>query len=119
MKAIKTFDLNAVCEELENIEVQLSKINKCLILDGAYGYQCSEEGILNNVGITEPTNSEFDACRAGIEAALQSVNQVMKNLDIEFEIVEVDLVDYIGWMMIVKGQTPKMVAKQIKKQFGK
>jgi hypothetical protein len=117
MKAIKTFDLNAVCEELENIEVQLPTIKKCLILDGAYGYQCAEEGILNNVGITKPTDDEYTACRAGVEAALQAVNQVMKNLDIKFEIVEVDLVDYIGWMMIVKGQTPKLVAKQIKKQF--
>jgi hypothetical protein len=38
----------------------------------------------------------------------------MKSLGIEFEIVEVDLVDTTGWMMVTKGATPKLLVKQLK-----
>jgi hypothetical protein len=38
----------------------------------------------------------------------------MKNLGVDFEIVEVDLVEYTAWMMVAKGQTPKLLIKQLK-----
>ena len=112
MKPLKTFDLEAVCQELPVAEIK--KINKLLILDGAYDFQSAVEGILDNAGFNDATQDECQACEAGIVAALQSVNKVMKSLGIEFEIVEVDLVDTTGWMMVTKGATPKLLVKQLK-----
>jgi hypothetical protein len=112
MKPLKTFDLEAVCQELPDAKIK--KINKSLILDGAYGFQSAVEGILFDEEFIDATQSEYQACEAGIVNALQSVNKVMKNLGIEFEIVEVDLADTMGWMMVAKGMTPKLLAKKLK-----
>ncbi len=112
MKPLKTFDLEAVCQELPVTDIK--KINKSLILDGAYGFQSAVEGILEHAGFLETTDDECQACEAGIVAALQSVNKALKNLGIEFEIVEVDLADTMGWMMVAKGITPTSMVKQLK-----
>ena len=112
MKALKFFDLEEVCQEVSVPAAK--KLNKSLILDGAYGCQHAIEGILENAKLDSNEEDLWQACEAGIVATLQSVNAVMKNLGINFEIVEVDLVEYTAWMMVVKGQTPKLLIKQLK-----
>ena len=113
MKALKFFDLEEVCQELPDAEIK--KINKSLILDGAHGYQHAIEGILVNAELDTDNDDLWQACEAGIVATLQSVNTVMKNLGIKFEIVEVDLVEFTAWMMVIKDQTPKLLIKQLKR----
>ena len=112
MKALKFFDLEEVCQEVSGPAVK--KLNKSFILDGAYSCQHAIEGILENAKLDSNDEDLWQACEAGIVATLQSVNAVMKNLGIDFEIVEVDLVEYTAWMMVVKGQTPKLLIKQLK-----
>ena len=112
MKALKFFDLEEVCQEVSDKEAK--KLNRSLVLDGAYGCQHAIEGILENAKLDSDNEDLWEACNAGIVAALQSVNSVMKNLGVDFEIVEVDLVEYTAWMMVAKGQTPKLLIKQLK-----
>jgi hypothetical protein len=113
MKALRVFDLEEVCQEVSGPPVK--KLDKSFILDGAYGFQHAIEGILENAELDSDNEDLWQACEAGIVATLQSVNAVMKNLGIDFEIVEVDLVEYTAWMMVAKGQTPKLLIKQLKK----
>jgi len=43
------------------------------------------------------------------------VNATLRRMNVDYEIVEVDLVESTGFMLVAKGATVKQVAKNIKK----
>lgn len=112
---VRDLDVNDLFDEMDSLDCPIDLINERLVLDGAFGYQHAAEGILTAAEFTDITDSEYEACERGIEATVRSINQVFKNLNINMEIVEVDLAEQMGWMLVEQGAKPKQVAKNIKK----
>jgi hypothetical protein len=112
---LRNLDINDVFEEMDELDCPIDMITERLILDGAYGYQSATEGILNHEKFYDITDDEYQACDAGIQAAMRAVNATLLRMNVDYEIVEVDLADSMGFMLVAKGATPKQVAKNIKK----
>ena len=112
---LRTLDINELFEEMDELDCPIDMINERLILDGAYGYQYAAEGILTKADFYDISGDEYEACDAGIRAALKAVNAVFKRMNLDYEIVDVDLADAMGWMLIAKDATPKQIAKNIRK----
>jgi len=115
MKELRELDINAVFEQMDDLDAPIDMINDQLILDGAQGHMFAFEGLLEHAGFTNVTDDEHEAARVGAVGALQSMNEVFRTLGIKLEIVEVDMVDFTCWMLVQEGAEPKQVAKQIKK----
>ena len=112
---LRSLDVNEMFEVMDELDCPIDMINERLILDGAYGYQYATEGILNHAEFYDVTDDEFQACDAGIQAAMKAVNAVLRRMNVDCEIVEVDLADSMGFMLVAKDATAKQVAKNIKK----
>jgi hypothetical protein len=112
---LRSLDINEMFEEMDELDCPIDMINERLILDGAYGYQSATEGILNHENFYNITEDEYQACDAGIQAAMKAVNATLCRMNVDYEIVEVDLAESMGFMLVAKGATPKQIAKNIKK----
>ena len=112
---LRTLDVNDMFEEMDELDCPIDMINERLILDGAYGYQYAAEGILNKADFYDISQDEYEACEAGIRAALKAVNAVFRRMNVDYEIVDVDLADAMGFMLVAEGATPKQVARNIRK----
>ena len=112
---LRNLDVNDMFEVMDELDCPIDMINERLILDGAYGYQSAAEGILNHAEFYDINDDEYQACDAGIQAAMKAVNATLLRMNVDYEIVEVDLADSMGFMLVAKGATPKQVAKNIKK----
>ena len=112
---LRSLDVNDLFEEMDELDCPIDMINERLILDGAYGYQYAAEGILTKADFYDISQDEYEACEAGIRAALKAVNAAFKRMNAGYEIVDVDLADSMGWMLVAEGATPKQVAKNIRK----
>jgi hypothetical protein len=112
---LRNLDVNDMFEVMDELDCPIDMINERLILDGAYGYQSATEGILNHAEFYDITDSEYEACDAGIQSAMKAVNAVLRRMHVDYEIVEVDLADSTGFMLVAEGATAKQVAINIKK----
>lgn len=112
---LRSLDVNDMFDEMDQLDCPIDMINQRLILDGAYGYQSAAEGILNHAEFYDITDDEYQACDAGIQAAMRAVNAVLRRMHVDYEIVEVDLVDSTGFMLVAEGATAQQVAINIKK----
>lgn len=112
---LRSLDLNEMFEVMDELDCPIDMINDRLILDGAYGYQYAAEGILARADFYDVTDDEYQACEEGQRAAMRAVNAVMRRMNLDYEIVEVDLADTMGFMLVAEGATPKQVAKNIAK----
>jgi len=112
---LRSLDVNDLFEEMDELDCPIDMINERLILDGAYGYQYAAWGILTKADFYDISQDEYEACEAGIRAALKAVNAAFKRMNAGYEIVDVDLADSMGWMLVAEGATPKQVAKNIRK----
>jgi hypothetical protein len=112
---LRTLDVNELFEEMDDLDCPIDMINERLILDGAYGYQYAAEGILTKADFYDISGDEYEACDAGIRAALKAVNAVFKRMNLDYEIVDVDLADAMGWMLVARDATPKQIARNIRK----
>jgi hypothetical protein len=110
---LRELDINELFEEMDAIDCPIDMINERLVLDGAFGYQSATEGILNAADFYDITDSEYEACERGIEATIRSMNQVFEKLDLGLELVEVDLVENTGYMIVKRGAGLKKIAKNI------
>ena len=111
---LRELDINELFEEMDAIDCPIDMINDRLVLDGAFGYQHATEGILNAADFYDITDSEYEACERGIAATLRSMNQVFERLELDLELVEVDLVENTGYMIVKRGASLKKVAKTIR-----
>jgi hypothetical protein len=110
---LRELDVNELFEEMDAIDCPIDMINERLVLDGAFGNQCASEGILTAADFYDITDSEYEACERGIEATIRSMNQVFERLDLGLELVEVDLVENTGYMIVKRGASLKKIAKNI------
>ena len=111
---LRELDVNELFDEMDKIDCPIDMINQRLVLDGAFGYQSATEGILNAAEFYDITDSEYEACERGIAATVRSMNQVFENLELDLELVEVDLVEGTGYMIVKRGASLKKVAKNIR-----
>jgi hypothetical protein len=112
---LRSLDVNDMFEVMDELDCPIDMINERLILDGAYGYQYAAEGILTNADFYDISDDEYQACDEGVKAALKAVNAVLARMNVDYEIVEVDLADQMGFMLVAKDATPAQVAKNIRK----
>jgi hypothetical protein len=112
---LRSLNVNEMFDVMDQLDCPIDMINQRLILDGAYGYQSAAEGILNHENFYDITDDEYQACDAGIQAAMRAVNAVLRRMHVDYEIVEVDLADSTGFMLVAEGATAQQVAINIKK----
>jgi hypothetical protein len=112
---LRSMDVNDMFEVMDELDCPIDMINERLILDGAFGYQYAAEGILNKAEFYDISTDEYAACEEGIRASMRAMNAVMRRMNLDYEIVEVDLADSMGFMLVAEGATPKQVAKNIAK----
>jgi hypothetical protein len=110
---LRELDINELFEEMDALDCPIDMINDRLVLDGAFGYQHATEGILNAADFYDITDSEYEACERGIAATIRSMNQVFERLDLGVELVEVDLAENMGYMIVKRGASLKKIAKNI------
>ncbi len=115
LPVLRELDVNELFEEMDAIDCPIDMINERLVLDGAFGNQSAVEGILEAADFYDITDSEYEACHQGIQAAVRSMNAVFENLDLGLELVEVDLVENTGYMLVQRGVGVKKLAKNIRK----
>jgi hypothetical protein len=112
---LRSLDVNDMFEVMDDLDCPIDLINERLILDGAYGYQYAAEGILTKADFYDISDDEYQACEEGIRAALKAVNAVLRRMNVDYEIVEVDLAENMGFMLVAEGATPAQAAKNIAK----
>lgn len=79
--------------------------------------QCAYNNLLEDMGYD---NDEIDNERCTIVhdtvvETLKQVNLVFKNLGIDLEFKQTDMVEYVGFMLTGKGDTPEDVAMRIRR----
>jgi hypothetical protein len=93
-------------------------------LNDAFGKFCimDDQGALCKVLVDEMgyDHDEVDAghvdiVQTTVEETLKQVNQVFKNLGIDLEFRQADMVEYVGYMLTGKGDTPEDMGVRIRR----
>ena len=109
-------DANDIGEHIEDFGNE--ELNK------AFGKFCvmDDQGALYKVLVDE-VGYDYDEIESGhvdivhktVEETLKQVNLVFKNLGIDLEFKQADMVEYVGYMITGKGDTPKDMALRIRR----
>jgi hypothetical protein len=79
--------------------------------------QVAFNDILGDMGYDEEEvdASHLDIVQKTVEETLKQVNVVFKNLGIDLEFKQADMVEYYAYMLTGKGDTPEDMAHRIRK----
>ena len=93
-------------------------------LNEAFGKFCVMDGqgafykvLQDEVGYDydEIESGHVDIVHKTVEETLKQVNLVFKNLGIDLEFKQADMVEYVGYMITGKGDTPDDIAHRIRR----
>ena len=92
------FDLNEACDFFDcEKQSNWKKIGKFIIADG----QEYNEVMLKEFDYDEVNEGEYAAFEAGVRYALTKMNIALDAADLPLEIAEVDLVESLGYMLVL------------------
>ena len=108
-------DSNDIGEHIEDFgdETLNKAFGKFCIMDD----QVAFSDILGDMGYDddEVDSGHLDIVQKTVEETLKQVNVVFKNLGIDLEFKQADMVEYYAYMLTGKGDTPEDMAHRIRK----
>jgi hypothetical protein len=112
---LNDIDTNDIGEGIEDFgnETLNKAFGKFCIMDD----QVAFNDILGDMGYDEEEvdASHLDIVQKTVEETLKQVNVVFKNLGIDLEFKQADMVEYYAYMLTGKGDTPEDMAHRIRK----
>jgi len=112
LNSIDTNDIGDGIEDFDNPDLNKA-FGKFCIMDDQRAYNT----ILEDVGYDddEIENEHCIIVHDTVVETLKQVNLVFKNLGIDLEFKEADMVEHVAFMLTGKGDTPEDVAHRIRK----
>ena len=112
---LNDIDTNEIGEGIEDFgdETLNKAFGKFCIMDD----QVAFSDILGDMGYDddEVDSGHLDIVQKTVEETLKQVNVVFKNLGIDLEFKQADMVEYYAYMLTGKGDTPEDMAHRIRK----
>jgi hypothetical protein len=113
---LNDIDTNDIGEGIEDFgDATLNKaFGKFCIMDdeNAFGKLLTDELVYIE---DEVDSGSLDIVQKTVEETLKQVNVVFKNLGIDLEFKQADMVEYYAYMLTGKGDTPEDMAHRIRK----
>lgn len=108
-------DTNEIGEHIEDFsDPELNKaFGKFCIMDD----QVAFHDVLGDMGYDEEEidSGHLDIVQKTVEETLKQVNLVFKNLGLDLEFKQADMVEYYAYMLTGKGDTPEDMGHRIRK----
>jgi hypothetical protein len=112
---LNDIDTNEIGEHIEDFgdETLNKAFGKFCIMDD----QVAFSDILGDMGYDqdEVDSGHLDIVQKTVEETLKQVNVVFKNLGIDLEFKQADMVEYYAYMLTGKGDTPEDMGHRIRK----
>jgi hypothetical protein len=112
---LNDIDTNEIGEHIEDFgdETLNKAFGKFCIMDD----QVAFNDVLGDMGYDEDEvdSSHLDIVQKTVEETLKQVNVVFKNLGIDLEFKQADMVEYYAYMLTGKGDTPEDMGHRIRK----
>lgn len=112
---LNSIDTNDIGEGIDDFnDPELNKaFGKFCIMDD----QCAYNTILEDIGYDEDEieNEHCTIVHDTVVETLKQVNLVFKNLGIDLEFKEADMVEHVAFMLTGKGDTPEDMAHRIRR----
>lgn len=112
---LNDIDTNEIGEHIEDFgdETLNRAFGKFCIMDDQVAFY----DILGDMGYDkdEADSGHVDIVQKTVEETLKQVNVVFKNLGIDLEFKQADMVEYYAFMLTGKGDTPEDMAHRIRK----
>jgi hypothetical protein len=112
---LNDIDTNEIGEHIEDFgdETLNKAFGKFCIMDD----QVAFNDVLGDMGYDEDEvdSGHLDIVQKTVEETLKQVNVVFKNLGIDLEFKQADMVEYYAYMLTGKGDTPEDMGHRIRK----
>ena len=111
--AFASFDLNEACDHFDSEkQSNWKKIGKFIVEDGQeYAHIMETEFDFEDVG-----NGEYAAFEAGVKYALTKMNIAFEAAGLDLEVKEADLVESMGYMLVLADDEPEDFVKRALKK---
>jgi hypothetical protein len=113
---LNSIDTNDIGEHIEDFcDPELNRaFGKFCIMDDEMSFH---NVLTDQVGYNdeEVDNSDLEIVQKTVEETLKQVNLVFKNLGIDLEFKEADMVEYGAYMLTGKGDTPEDIGVRIRR----
>ena len=100
-------------EDFGNEELNKAFGKFCIMDDQGAFYKLLEDEV--GYDQDEIESGHVDIVQKTVEETLKQVNLVFKNLGLDLEFKQADMVEYVGYMLTGKGDTPEDMAHRIRK----
>jgi hypothetical protein len=112
LNEIDTNDIGEYIEDFDNPELNQSFGKFCIMDD-----QMAFHDILGDMGYEqdEIDDDQLDIVQKTVEETLKQVNLVFKNLGIDLEFKQADMVEHYAYMLTGKGDTPEDMGVRIRR----
>ena len=112
LNEIDTNDIGVYIEDFDNPELNQAFGKFCIMDD-----QVAFHDILGDMGYEqdEMDDGQLDIVQKTVEETLKQVNLVFKNLGIDLEFKQADMVEYYAYMLTGKGDTPEDMGVRIRR----
>lgn len=109
---IDSNDIGEHIDDFDNPELNQAFGKFCIMDD-----QCAYNNLLEDMGYDsdEIENEHCAIVHDTVVETLKQVNLVFKNLGIDLEFKQTDMVEYVGFMLTGKGDTPEDMAYRIRR----
>jgi hypothetical protein len=110
---IDTNDIGEYIEDFDNPELNQA-FGKFCIMDDQIAFH---KVLTDEVGFDddEIDNGHYDIVQKTVEETLKQVNLVFKNLGIDLEFKQADMVEHYAYMLTGKGDTPEDMGVRIRR----
>jgi hypothetical protein len=112
LKDIDTNEIGEHIEDFDNPELNTAFGKFCIMDD-----QCAYNTLLEDMGYLEDEidNEHCTIVHDTVVETLKQVNLVFKNLGIDLEFKQADMVEYYAFMLTGKGDTPEDMGHRIRR----
>ena len=112
LKDIDTNEIGEHIEDFDNPELNTAFGKFCIMDD-----QCAYNTLLEDMGYCEDEidNEHCTIVQDTVVETLKQVNLVFKNLGIDLEFKQADMVEYYAFMLTGKGDTPEDMGHRIRR----
>ena len=111
--AFRSFDINECCDHFDSEkQANWKKIGKFIVADGQdFAHVMETEFDFEDVG-----SGEYAAFEAGVKYALTKMNIAFEAAGLDLEVKETDLVESMGYMLVLADDEPEDFVKRALKK---
>ena len=113
--AFRSFDINECCDHFDSDkQANWKKIGKFIVADGQDYLNVMVEGF--DYDQEDVGDGEYAAFEAGVKYALTKMNTAFEAAGLDLEVKEADLVESMGYMLVLADDEPEDFVKRALKK---